>query len=69
MIALPHSIMTEADCGKTVTVKYGGSTTTGKVVDKCMGCDSTSIDLSRHFFSSIAALAEGRLSGVTWWLS
>lgn len=68
VIALPHSFMTDADCGKMATVKYGGITKTGKVVDKCMGCDATSIDLSRHFFSELAAFIEGRLFGVEWFL-
>lgn len=68
VLALPHGIMTDADCGKTVTVKYGGITKTGKAVDKCMGCDDTSIDLSRHFFTELAALLEGRLFGVEWYM-
>ncbi|EAU34630.1 allergen Asp f 7 [Aspergillus terreus NIH2624] len=68
VLALPVGIMKDSDCGRTVTIKYGGSTKTGKVVDKCMGCDSTSIDLSRHFFSELAAFAEGRLFGVEWWM-
>lgn len=68
VIALPHGIMTDADCGKTVTVNYGGLIKTGKVVDKCMGCDDTSIDLSRHFFTELAALLEGRLFGVEWYM-
>ena len=69
VLALPHGIMKDGDCGKTVTVKYGGSTTTGKVVDKCMGCDNSSIDLSKHFFQDLGSLAEGRISGVEWWMN
>ncbi|KAL4889069.1 hypothetical protein BDV59DRAFT_123579 [Aspergillus ambiguus] len=68
VLALPVGIMKDSDCGRTVTIKYGGVTKTGKVVDKCMGCDNTSIDLSRHFFSELAAFAEGRLFGVEWWM-
>ena len=69
VLALPVGIMGPSDCGKTVTVQYGGSTVTGTVVDKCMGCDDSSIDLSRHFFGSLADFAEGRLHGVTWWIN
>lgn len=69
VLALPVGLMGEGDCGKTVTVKYGGNTVTGTVVDKCMGCDSSSIDLSRHFFGSLADFAEGRLSNVEWWIN
>src|SRR5699024_105161 len=69
VLALPVGLMKEGDCGKSVTVKYGGSTVTGTVVDKCMGCDSSSIDLSRHFFKSLASFGEGRLSNVEWWIN
>lgn len=68
VIALPHGLMTDADCGKTVTIRYGPITQTGKVVDKCMGCDSSSIDLSKHLFSGLAQLLEGRLFGVEWFM-
>ncbi|KAL4763217.1 uncharacterized protein BDW70DRAFT_158062 [Aspergillus foveolatus] len=68
VIALPVGIMTDSDCGRTVTIKYGGKTATGTVVDKCMGCDNTSIDLSRHFFGELASFDAGRVSGVEWWL-
>lgn len=68
VLALPQALMDQADCGRTVTVRYGGVEATGVVVDKCMGCDSTSIDLSRHFFAQIADLAEGRIGGVEWWI-
>ncbi|KAF9887835.1 hypothetical protein FE257_009495 [Aspergillus nanangensis] len=68
VIALPVGIMTDSDCGRVVNIKYGGVTKTGKVVDKCMGCDDSSIDLSRHFFSELAAFTEGRLFDVEWWL-
>lgn len=37
-------------CGKTITVKANGKTTTALVVDKCMGCASTAIDLSKAAF-------------------
>lgn len=66
VLALPVGIMTDSDCGKTVTIKYGGRTATGKVVDKCMGCDDGSIDLSRALFEEIADLSAGRISDVYW---
>jgi hypothetical protein len=31
VLALPHGIMTDSDCGKTVTVTYNGQTATGIV--------------------------------------
>lgn len=54
VLALPHGIMTDSDCGKRVTITYNGVTRTGTVVDKCMGCDNSSVDLSRAFFEALA---------------
>ncbi|GFG16975.1 allergen Asp F7-like, putative [Aspergillus lentulus] len=69
VLALPVGIMTNADCGKTVTVTYNGVTKTGTVVDKCMGCDNTSVDLSRHFFGQLADMGAGRLYGASWYIN
>jgi expansin (peptidoglycan-binding protein) len=57
-------------CGKTITVKCTstGKTTTAKVVDKCMGCDGDSIDLSNAAFSDLADMAVGR-TGAQWWFN
>ncbi|KAJ5873676.1 Allergen Asp f 7 [Penicillium subrubescens] len=70
VVALPHGIITNSDCGKTVTVTYKGITKTGQVVDKCVGCDNTSVDLSRAFFEALAgSLDAGRISGVKWYIN
>ncbi|KAF7114371.1 hypothetical protein CNMCM5793_008323 [Aspergillus hiratsukae] len=69
VVALPVGIMTDADCGKTVTITYNGVTATGTVVDKCMGCDPASADISRHFFGELADLGAGRLHGVSWYIN
>lgn len=69
VLALPVGIMTDSDCGKTVTIEYGGITKTGKVVDKCMGCDNGSLDLSRAFFEVFDSLSAGRLSGAKWYIN
>lgn len=69
VLALPVGMMTDADCGKSVTIEYNGVTQTGKVVDKCMGCDNTSIDLSRALFESFASLSAGRISGAKWYIN
>ncbi|KAA8649171.1 hypothetical protein EYZ11_009838 [Aspergillus tanneri] len=68
VIALSHELMSDSDCGRKVSIRYGGSVKTGKVVDKCMGCSRSSIDLSRHFFNELASEDAGRLSDVEWWL-
>lgn len=70
VLALPHGIMTDSDCGKSVTITYNGVSKTGTVVDKCMGCDDTSVDLSRAFFEAVAgSLDAGRISGVEWYIN
>ncbi|KAJ5653395.1 hypothetical protein N7490_000398 [Penicillium lividum] len=69
VLALPVGIMTDSDCGKTVTITYGGVTKSGTVVDKCMGCDDGSVDLSRAFFEEFDSLTAGRLSGASWYIN
>lgn len=70
VLALPHGIMTDSDCGKSVTLTYNGVSKTGTVVDKCMGCDNNSVDLSRAFFEALAgSLDAGRISGVEWYIN
>ncbi|CAI7600721.1 unnamed protein product, partial [Penicillium discolor] len=68
VLALPHGIMTDSDCGKTVTITYKGQTATGIVVDKCMGCDNGSVDLSRHLFGQLAPMDKGRVDGAKWYI-
>jgi len=70
VLALPHGIMTDSDCGKSVTITYNGVSKTGTVVDKCMGCDNTSVDLSKAWFEALAgSLDAGRISGVEWYIN
>ncbi|KAJ6024335.1 hypothetical protein N7540_005132 [Penicillium herquei] len=69
VLALPHGIMTNDDCGKTVTIEYNGVTKQGTVVDKCMGCDDSSIDLSQALFESFESLSAGRLYGAKWYIN
>jgi hypothetical protein len=69
VLALPVGIMKDGDCGKSVTIEYNGVTATGTVVDKCMGCDNGSIDLSRHLFGQLASMGAGRVTGVKWYIN
>ncbi|KAJ5113464.1 hypothetical protein N7456_001998 [Penicillium angulare] len=70
VLALPVGVMTDnnAYCGKTVTIEYGGVTHKGTVVDKCMGCDDTSIDLSRALFEVFDSLSAGRIHDAKWYI-
>lgn len=68
VVALPQGVMTDDDCGRTVIIKFHGTDFRGTVVDKCMGCDNQSLDLSRHLFALLAPLDEGRVHGVEWYV-
>ena len=75
MVALPHGLMGPKSngnpyCGKTITITCiaTGRTTTATVVDKCMGCDGFSIDLSNAAFLDLDDLAVGRTSA-TWYFN
>ncbi|KAA8641546.1 hypothetical protein EYZ11_012872 [Aspergillus tanneri] len=68
VVALPAGFMGDNNCGRTVIIRYGRILATGRVVDKCNGCDGTSLDLSRHLFGELAPFSEGRLFGVEWWI-
>ncbi|KAJ5335783.1 uncharacterized protein N7506_005719 [Penicillium brevicompactum] len=68
VVALPQGIMTDEDCGRTVLIKFHGTDFRGTVVDKCMGCNNQSLDLSRHLFALLAPLDEGRVHGVEWYV-
>ena len=67
VLALSQGIITEFDCGRSVTITFNGVTKTGTVVDKCVGCDNNSVDLSRALFEALTgSLDAGRISGVQW---
>lgn len=68
VLALPIGIMTDSDCGRTVSIEYNGITHTGKVIDTCNGCDDSSLDLSRALFQAFASLRKGRLYGAKWYI-
>ncbi|EAW25460.1 allergen Asp F7 [Aspergillus fischeri NRRL 181] len=69
VVALPVGIMTDADCGKTVTITYNGITKTATAVDKCMGCKPTDLDASRHLFGELADFGAGRIDGMSWYFN
>ena len=73
--ALPHGLMGPESngnlyCGKTITITCiaTGKTTTATVVDKCMGCDGFSVDLSNAAFLDLDDLAVGRTKA-TWYFN
>ncbi|KAI9886768.1 MAG: hypothetical protein M1823_001411 [Watsoniomyces obsoletus] len=77
VVALPVSLLNSVSmvsnghplCGKTVTIKSpDGKTVQAKAVDKCMGCDPDTIDLSESLFEQFASLPTG-VSPVTWYIN
>jgi hypothetical protein len=70
VVALSVQLFSGADhdpCGQNITIRYKEKMARGKVVDKCTGCDRTSIDLSRRLFSMLDTLDTGLLKDVEWW--
>ena len=55
-------------CGKKIRARRDGKSIDLKVVDRCTGCQSTDIDVTRSVFKALASIDEGRV-GVEWsWL-
>ncbi|KAI0820937.1 RlpA-like double-psi beta-barrel-protein domain-containing protein-containing protein, partial [Irpex lacteus] len=53
-------------CGKHIKINYQGKSVTVKVVDRCPGCATGSLDLSPTAFSKLASKSVGRLHNVKW---
>nr|GAT43230.1 predicted protein [Mycena chlorophos] len=53
-------------CNKQVKVTWQGKSTTVRVVDACVGCSTTQLDLSPLAFQALADLSVGELDGATW---
>ncbi|RTE79061.1 hypothetical protein BHE90_006472 [Fusarium euwallaceae] len=74
IVALSHLLMGTVSngnpmCGKTITIKANGKTTTAVVKDKCMGCAINDIDVSKKCFKEISGdLDAGRIE-VEWWFN
>ncbi|KZV77453.1 hypothetical protein PENSPDRAFT_746604 [Peniophora sp. CONT] len=53
-------------CGQKITASYNGNSVTVEVVDRCEGCDLTSLDFSPSAFTQLADQSVGLLEGMTW---
>lgn len=54
-------------CGKSVTIKgKNGQSYQAKVVDRCVGCAESDLDLSQDFFNTVTSNGDGRVSGMSW---
>ncbi|KAG4029541.1 hypothetical protein MFRU_015g00820 [Monilinia fructicola] len=74
-VALPVGLMGSLSnnnpyCGKTITIKCTstGKTTQATVIDKCMGCEGNSIDLTNFAFDQLAEESVGRTQA-TWYFN
>jgi hypothetical protein len=75
VVALPHGLMgTQSNdnpyCGLYITIQCiaTGNNTTAKIVDKCMGCDGYSIDLSNAAFLALDDPSVGHTQA-NWWFN
>jgi len=58
---------TNPECGRSITISYGGKTAVATIEDTCPGCSGASLDLTPSLFEIFAPLGTGRVSGVDWW--
>jgi expansin (peptidoglycan-binding protein) len=56
-------------CGKTITIKANGRTTTAKVHDKCPVCAPGDIDASEKLFLELFDTLDGGRQKVEWWFN
>ncbi|KAI9508845.1 hypothetical protein F5148DRAFT_949497, partial [Russula earlei] len=42
------------NCGKQITISYGGLTATATIVDRCPGCGSGGLDLTEGLFGYLS---------------
>ncbi|KAM0432407.1 hypothetical protein ACHAPT_004951 [Fusarium lateritium] len=74
IVALSHLLMGTVSngnpmCGKTITIKANGKTTTAVVKDKCMGCAINDIDVSRACFKELYGSLDAGRTEVEWWFN
>jgi len=54
-------------CGKMVTITGSeGAPFQAEIVDRCVGCQTTDLDLSPKLFETVYPKGNGRVSGVKW---
>lgn len=74
-VALPHAMMgTQSNgnpyCGRSLTIRSpSGQKISATVGDKCMGCESRSIDLTDALFQAVVPFGDGRVSNIQWWFN
>ncbi|KAK1229639.1 hypothetical protein PQX77_007274 [Marasmius sp. AFHP31] len=56
------------NCGKSITISYGGKTSIATIVDECPTCDYGDLDLSQGLFEFFDSTDKGVLQG-EWWFN
>jgi expansin (peptidoglycan-binding protein) len=55
-------------CGLKVRIRRDGESVDAKVVDRCVGCAETDLDVTESVFGMVAELAQGRVTMEWAWL-
>ena len=79
VVAISHSLFDDAPgynglnsntnpyCGEEITICRDEHSHRAKIVDRCTGCSTYSLDLSPALFCQLAPLSIGRIPDVEWW--
>jgi rare lipoprotein A (peptidoglycan hydrolase) len=65
VVAMPGWLHKEYNCGKDISISYGGKTITAKIADTCPECQDYHIDLSKGAFGALADYNTGEIN-VEW---
>ncbi|KZT03488.1 uncharacterized protein LAESUDRAFT_729065 [Laetiporus sulphureus 93-53] len=64
IVALDSILYDASDeCFKSITISYGGKSTTATIMDRCPGCPEGGLDLSEGLFEYFADTGEGVIYG------
>lgn len=66
IVAVSQDHHDAANCGKTITISYGGQEQVATIADTCPGCGFYDLDLSTGLFQKFAGLDQGEME-ISWW--
>ncbi|KAM9873321.1 allergen Asp F7 [Verticillium dahliae] len=74
IVALSHLQMGEQSndnpfCGRTISIRMGNKITEATVRDKCMGCATEDIDVSKAVFNDLVGSLDAGRVRVEWWFN
>ncbi|EIW74608.1 plant expansin [Coniophora puteana RWD-64-598 SS2] len=69
IVAISESLFGSGEnCGKAITIQYGGASATATVADRCEICPEYGLDLSEGLFSFFAPEHQGVIQA-KWWFN